>query len=286
MSDDPGFFQGVKMAIVGLGLMGGSLAMALRSSGAVISGCDPDPDVLDLALRCGVVDDASPDPAVLLPPAEIVILAAPVRAILQNLHDLPHLHPGAPVVIDLGSTKVDIVTAMQSLPERFEPLGGHPICGKESSSLRNADEHLFQNAPFVFTPQERTTPHARQVACALARQVAAIPLWMDAQEHDRCLAATSHLPYLVSNALAFATPGEDARLAGPGFRSTARLAASSPQMMIDILATNRSNILSAARHYQSHLELLIQLLERGDFAALQELMALGAQRQQAIIPSS
>ncbi|HLE15166.1 MAG TPA: prephenate dehydrogenase/arogenate dehydrogenase family protein, partial [Anaerolineales bacterium] len=178
------------------------------------------------------------------------------------------------------------VEAMQRLPERFDPLGGHPMCGKERSGLANADPQLFQEAVFAFTPLGRTSSRARVFAKGLAWQVGAQPLWLDAQTHDRWVAATSHLPYLLANALAFSTPGEAAPLAGPGYRSTTRLAQTSPGMMLDVLMTNRENLLDASGRFRAHLDLLDELLQRGDFEALLAYLRRGTDRQHEIVETS
>ena len=120
----------------------------------------------------------------------------------------------------------------------------------------------------------------------MARQAGAHPLWLDAHTHDRWVAATSHLPYLVSNALAFSTPVEAAPLAGPGYRSTTRLAQSSPEMMLDVLMTNRENILAASGRFRAHLDLLDELLQRGDFETLLSLLRRGTDRQNEIIQTN
>jgi prephenate dehydrogenase len=280
MSDDePAFFAG-RLAIVGLGLMGGSLAMALQGKCTALLGIDPDPDTVELARQQHVVDLASIDPADLLPQADVIVLAAPVTSIIGLLQDLPALHPGAPIVIDLGSTKATIVETMQMLPERFDPLGGHPMCGKEVSGLANAEARLFQGATFAFTALPRTSLQARQFAAWLAASIGACPLWIDAATHDRWVAATSHLPYLVANALAYATPPETAPLAGPGFRSTTRLAVTPPSMMMDVLMTNQAAVLDSLHNYRVHLEQVERLLAQGDFDALQDLLGQGARRKQ------
>jgi len=282
--DEPAFFAG-RLAIVGLGLMGGSLAMALRGKCTALLGIDPDPHTVELARQLHIVDQAVVDPAVLLPQADVIVLAAPVNGIIGLLQELPVLHPGAPIVIDLGSTKVKVVESMQKLPERFDPLGGHPMCGKEVSGLANAEARLFQGATFAFTALPRTTEHARQFAGWLAASLGACPLWIDAATHDRWVAATSHLPYLVANALAFTTPPETAPLAGPGFRSTTRLAVTPPGMMMDVLMTNQAAVLDSLHRYKAHLEQVERLLEQGDFDALQALLGEGARRKQAFSPS-
>jgi prephenate dehydrogenase len=282
--DDPGFFAG-RLAILGLGLMGGSLALALKGKCAAVLGIDPDPQVVELARQQHIVDLATVKPTELLPQADVIVLAAPVNAIIGLLQDLPQLHHGSPIVIDLGSTKVKIMETMQNLPERFDPLGGHPMCGKEVSGLANADARLFQGATFAFTPSLRTSDYARQFAEWLAASIGACPLWIDAATHDRWVAATSHVPYLVANALAGITPAETAPLAGPGFRSTTRLAVTPPGMMMDVLMTNQAAILDGLRSFRVHLERVERLLAQGDFDALQELLGEGARRKQVISES-
>jgi len=279
----PGFFTSYRIAILGLGLMGGSLALALHGKCAALIGIDPDPAALELTHQLKIFDQVFSEPDRSITQVDIVILAAPVKTIIQLIEDLPRFHPAPAIIIDLGSTKVEILNAMQKLPGRFDPLGGHPMCGKEKSGLSNADPLIFQDAPFAFTPLPRTSGHARQAAEALARLVGARPLWLDAADHDRWVAATSHLPYLVSNALAFSTPAEAAPLAGPGFRSTTRLGSSSPEMMLDVLMTNRANILSASRRLRVHLDTLDELLARNDYDGLMHLLTQGVSQQRKIV---
>jgi prephenate dehydrogenase len=285
------------LAILGLGLMGGSLALALRDLSSrdqdassmfegkrlVVLGIDPDPLARELACQMQIADRVSADLGELLPLADVIILAAPVGAILDLLDEIPALHPDPALVLDLGSTKVEIMQRMQALPERFDPIGGHPMCGKEKLSLANADANLYQDAPFVFTALPRTSPRARHFAEYMARSLGARPLWLDPITHDRWIASTSHLPYLVANVLANVTPIEAAPLVGPGFRSATRLAPTPPSMMMDVIRSNRTNILSAARNFRLHLEQIEKLLEAGDFTALQDDLAQGGEHQKKIL---
>jgi prephenate dehydrogenase len=250
----PGKLAEARVAILGLGLMGGSLALALRGHCAGLLGVDPDPATLTLAEQMGLADRLSPEPAALLRDADLVVLAAPVGAIVSLLGDLPELHPGRAVVLDLGSTKTAIVGAMSALPPRFEPVGGHPMCGKERSSLAEAEEQLYQGATFELTSLAGTTTRARSLVEELVRAMGAHPLWLEAETHDRWVAATSHLPYLVACALAAGTPLEAAPMVGPGFRSTTRLAASPSSVMLDVLATNRANLQEAIGRFRLHLD--------------------------------
>ncbi len=271
------------VAIVGLGLMGGSLALALRGQCARLLGIDRDSATLRRAAHLNLADALSAEAAALLPQADVVVLATPVRTILSLLAGLPRLHPGAAVVLDLGSTKAAIAAAMQALPERFDPLGGHPMCGKERSSLAEAEAGLYQGAPFAFTPLARTSPDARRVAQELAQAAGARPLWLDAGEHDRLTAATSHLPYLAANALAAVTPPDAAALVGPGFRSTTRVAGSPADIMLDILATNRANLLDGLARLRGRLEQMETLLKNQDWDGLSQALDEGAQQRQRLI---
>ncbi len=287
MSDgEPGFLQGARVAILGLGLMGGSLALALRGRCAALLGVDADAQVVQMARQRRVVDLASTDAGGRLPQADLIVLAAPVNAILRLLEELPRLHPGPAIVIDLGSTKARVLEAMGRLPERFDPLGGHPMCGKEISGLANAEAGLFQGAAFAFTPLARTSSRARGLARELCAATGAHPVWLDAATHDRWVAATSHLPYLLANALAAGTPLEAAPLAGPGFRSSTRLAPTPPGVILDVLMTNRENVLASLRGLRARLEGMESLLAGEDFPALQELLAQGAQQYRQLLESS
>src|SRR5574338_1575611 len=153
-----------RVVVWGLGLMGGSLALALRSKCARLVVIDNDPAVVALATERGVVDAAFVDPRAGLDGADLIILALPVRVILTALAELAELCSTPAVIIDLGPTKTQIVVAMQNLPKRFEPLGGHPMCGKEKSSLANADALLYQHAPFGLVALDRTGAAARRLA--------------------------------------------------------------------------------------------------------------------------
>jgi prephenate dehydrogenase len=182
----------------------------------------------------------------------------------------------------MGSTKSQITQAMQALPARFDPIGGHPMCGKEKSGLENAEAGLFQGATFVFTRLKRTGRRARSFCRQLARAIGAKTLWLDADTHDRWAAATSHLPYLLANSLAASTLPEAAPLVGPGFRSTTRLAVSSTRMMRDILETNREYVLEALSGFIQCLGEVDTLLTNGDFDTLERLLAEGSERQKKL----
>lgn len=271
---DPDPLGSRTIVIAGLGLMGGSLALALRGRCRRILAVDPDPGTRRLALANGVVDEIEAEPAGLLPKADLIVLAAPVRACLDLLDRLPDLHPASPVVMDLASTKGEITAGYRRLPERFDPLPAHPMCGKENGGLEHAEAGLFEGAVFVFTRLPRTSPTARRLGEQIAAAVGATPLWLSPEDHDARVARTSHVPYLLAAALTAATPAAAAPLIGPGFRSAARLAGSDPAMIGGVLLTNREEIGSALADLRAELEALAALVAGGDETAL--LAALAA----------
>ena len=261
-----------KIAIIGLGLMGGSLALGLRGKCAALFGCDPHRATLELALSQNIVDRADSDPANLLPQVDLVILSAPIPAILTLLEQLPTYTSNPCIVIDLGSTKKLIVESMSRLPERFDPIGGHPICGKEKLSLTNAERTLYYAAPFLLTPLERTSPRALSAAHQIIEAIGAKATTLAATDHDRILASTSHLPFLLSSALALATPEDVASFIGPGFKSTSRLAGTSSSMMLGVLQSNRENVLNTISELQQQLAEIKIALASEDFSKLETIL--------------
>jgi prephenate dehydrogenase len=275
--------QDLKIAIIGLGLMGGSLALALKGKCAALYGIDSHPATLEIALAKKIVDSADTDPAKLLAEADLVILATPVPTIIRLIQKLPSLTNRSCIVLDLGSTKSKIMSALDALPSHFDVLGGHPICGKEKLGIENADTFLYQNAPFVITPLKRTTQRARILVQQMISVIGAWLIEMNPEEHDRALAFTSHLPFLAASALALTVPQENARLIGSGFRSTARLAATPGSMMLGVLQSNRENILMALQHYQHQLSILESALLSDDEAVLESTLSSAQSGYQGMI---
>ena len=271
------------IAIIGLGLMGGSLALSLKGHCHNLSALDDHLPTLKLARNDEIVDLASSDPVEVLPDVDLVILACPIPAILSWLKRLPDYIQHPCIVLDIGSTKHNITAALEAMPGNFDPIGGHPICGKETLSLQNAENSLYQDAPFVFTPLSRTSDHARSAALQIAEILGANPYWLDAETHDRILASTSHLPYLLSSALTLAVPEDAASLIGPGFRSSTRLAGTPSSMMLGVLTSNRDNILSALDSLKSQLTEIETILQEDDCEKLQSILDQAYTRYQFLI---
>ncbi len=262
--------------------MGGSLALGLRGKCAALYGIDPHLPTLELALSQHIVDYADSDPARLLPEVDLVILSAPVPAILTLLEQLPTYTSNPCIVMDLGSTKKLIVESMSRLPERFDPIGGHPICGKEKLSLANAERTLYYAAPFLLTPLERTSARALSAANQIIEAVGAKAKVLGSIEHDRILASTSHLPFLISSAFALATPDDVASFVGPGFKSTSRVAGTSSSMMLGVLQSNRENVLNALHGMQSQLAEIESVLTSEDFIKLESILNKAQSKYQSL----
>lgn len=260
------------IGILGLGLMGGSLAMSLNGKCARLIGCDTDLSALELALSKGTVHHAESDLTAFLAQIDILILAVPVPAIISLLQRLPSLTAKPLIVTDLGSTKRDILQAMSALPKNFDPIGGHPICGREKLGLENADAELYRNAPFIVTPLERTTQNAKNALAQIIVAVNASRIEMTAEDHDRILAFTSHLPFLISSALALTISQDIAPFIGPGFKSTSRLAGTPSSMMLGVLQSNCENVLNALHGLQSQLSEIEAALSSENFANLESIL--------------
>jgi prephenate dehydrogenase len=260
-------FHSKHTAVVGLGLMGGSLALALRPFADCITGVDFDPEARRLALENGIVDHATDDLKAGVSEADTVIMAAPVRVVLAMIRDRigAYLRSNT-LLIDIGSTKQDICEVMGRLPIGIHAIGGHPMTGKESNGIASADGALFKGRPFVLTPTRRTTPATRLRALSLVEAIESVPIEMDAERHDRVVAAISHLPYLISASLV-ATVAAEAQddpavwqLAAGGFRDTSRLAASDIRMMSDILSTNTQAVATLLAMFRVQMGILETML--------------------------
>ncbi len=262
--------ENLPIAIVGLGLMGGSLAGALRGQCKNVIGVARRPETIETALERKLIHEGTTDLAAGVRQASIVILATPVRAILSLLPEIGSLSREGCLLMDLGSSKAQIVAEMARLPDHIQPLGGHPMCGKEVSGIAAADTALYQGCTFILTPLPRTSEAALALGQALAKAIGAHPLVLGPSRHDYLVGTLSHLPYLLACALvstADATTSADPavwKIVAGGFRDTSRLAGGDVTMMMDILLSNREEVLKALKIYQAQLRTLSRLVEDAD----------------------
>jgi len=274
-----------QVTIVGLGLMGGSLAGALRGRCRSVVGVARRAATVETALSRGLIDRGTTDLADGVRQAGVVVLAAPVRTILRHLAEIGPLLPAGCLALDLGSTKAQIAAAMARLPGHVQPLGGHPMCGREKAGVEAADPALYRGCTFILTPLPRTSAAALALGRDLVEAAGANPLILEAERQDFLVATLSHLPYLLACALvgtADATTSADPaawQIVAGGFRDTSRVAASDVTMMLDILLTNRGEVRKAVAAFQAQLGELAHLAEAGDEEALRaRLGAIRAER--------
>lgn len=279
-----------RVAIVGPGLMGGSLAGALRGKCRVVIGVARREETLGTTLARGLFDQGTTDLATGVRQADVVILATPVRVIMQRLTEIGPLLPEGSLLMDLGSTKAQIVAEMARLPEHVQPLGGHPMCGKEVSGIDEADPGLYQDCTFILTPLPRTSKAALNLGRALVEAIGAHPLVLKPERQDYLVGTISHLPYLLACALiatADATTSTDPaawEIVAGGFRDTTRVAGSDVTMMTDILLTNRDEILKALHVYRAKLRDLTRLVEAGDEEEMRAVLGSVREKRREMFP--
>lgn len=266
-----------RLAVIGTGLIGGSLALACREgiAGRVI-GLDVDQTHLQRALNLGLVDQAGALPTG-VEGADLVILAVPVGAMTGLVRDIaPYLARGC-IVTDVGSVKGDLVTQVEhEIPAGRMYVGGHPIAGTERSGPEAAKAGLFRNSLCVLTPTSRTPKEALEPVTRLWEMVGSRVVLMDPFRHDRIFALVSHLPHVVAYALMRALPdlteeGEELlRFSAGGLRDFTRIAASDPVMWRDILLWNRKEVLEAIAGFQKMLHRFEEMISTQDEARLTE----------------
>lgn len=275
----------MRVALIGVGMIGGSLLAAWRQAGLVTaaSGYDVDPGALAAARRRGLIDRSARSVAQAVEDADLVLVATPVGAMGEVFAQLAPALPADALLTDVGSTKGSVLeharAALGAAFSRFVPA--HPIAGKELPGVEHADGRLFAGRRVVLTPTAETGADALATVEGLFARTGARVERMDAAEHDRIFAAVSHLPHLLSFALVAAIGGEaggERKLGygGAGFRDFTRIAASSPAMWRDICIANRAALGEELRGYRALLDRLQQAVDEGDAAALQQTFELAA----------
>lgn len=276
-----------RVAIVGLGLIGGSLGLALRRADMAeqINGYDLGRGVCEQARKVGAIDQAYTSLADTVRGAELIVLATPVGAMYTLLQKMATLASPGAVITDVASTKSQVISwAEEFLPDSLAFVGGHPMAGKELSGVSAADASLFRNRIYCLTPTAKTAPAALHKVLAMIESIGARVRFLEPGEHDGQVAQVSHLPFIASTAL-MATAAENsnwgdaALLASSGFRDTTRLAAGSPEMYRDICLTNHEAVVRALDDYLTILHAFREHIAERD-PHLNELFARAQEARQ------
>jgi prephenate dehydrogenase len=281
-SSSPLFEQ---VAIVGVGLLGGSLGLVLKQQGLAktVMGIGRSQTNLELAVKLGAIDAWASDAKAVVAESDCVVLATPVETYLNHVKQWGDcLRPGT-IVSDVGSVKGALVLDVEAqLPASVHFVGAHPIAGKEKSGVAHAEAKLFNGARCIVTPTSHTQPEALNKVCALWEAAGSIVLSMDPHDHDWVLGAVSHLPHVAAFSLMHTldslqqhgTPDSLDLLSfsGGGLRDTTRIAASSPEMWRDICLANRDNLLQMIDRYIGHLQAFRKVLDERDAPRLQQLL--------------
>ena len=279
-----------QLGLVGCGLMGGSFALALKRAGLVrrVVGFSPSQATRERALEMGVIDAVALSANQATHGSDLVLVAVPVAATHNTLAALTHALSPHTLLMDVGSTKRDVVQAAAlALGDKLATfVPAHPIAGKEVAGVAHADVDLYSGCQVILTPTEQTGQAQIAQAQALWAAIGAQVRIMSALEHDSAFAAVSHLPHLLAFAAMNAINAQDQAaqflsLAGPGFRDFTRIAASDPAVWRDILYANRDQLLLQSEHLREALQAFETALAQGDGAALQTLITGASQSRAA-----
>lgn len=249
-----------KISIIGLGLIGGSIGLALKDTGRfLVSGFDINPKSLNIALKIGAINQKMKTLSD-IHDSDIVFVATPISETINTLNKIaPFLKTGA-LVTDVASVKAKIV---KSCPRNMTFIGGHPMAGKETAGITEAQKDLFVNRKWIITSRNQTLEQITSL-------IGAKPTIMNAKLHDQSVAAISHLPFIISNIL-FSSVKNGLNIAAGGFRDTTRLASGNPTLHTDIVIANQKNILRQLDIFTSELNKTRNLIEFGNINNIRKL---------------
>ena len=270
-----------QLGVIGCGLMGGSFALALKRAGLVkrVIGYSKSPSTTEKAKRLGIIDTAAESALLAVSGSDIVLIAVPVSATEATLKAIRHLIEPGVLLMDVGSTKRDVVDAARRVLKdniaSFVPA--HPIAGKEASGIDHADATLYNGRQVILTPLPQTSPELIQRATDAWAGIGSQVLRMTPENHDAAFAAVSHLPHMLAfsyfNSVARQPAGRDfLSLAGPGFRDFTRIAASDVAVWRDILMSNREETLKQSMRFRHALDAFEHAMKSGNTEALEDMI--------------
>jgi prephenate dehydrogenase len=273
------------VAIVGVGLIGGSIGLALRERKLAerVIGIGRRQESLRIARRVGAVTNTTIDLDKGVAEADLVVVCTPVGRIVEDVRQAAEHSPEGILITDAGSTKQDLVAALDgSLPRGCRFLGSHPLAGSEKTGPAFAAADLFEGRVAILTPTKNTRAEDFDFLEQLWQALGSVVVKMTPEEHDRALAFTSHLPHIASAALAGLIPEKFFRFVGSGMLDTTRIAAGDPELWLQIIVHNRENILSALEQYGSKLSALHAALRDGDAEEILKILTLAKKNRDAL----
>jgi prephenate dehydrogenase len=273
------------VAIVGVGLIGGSIGLALRQRNLAdkVIGIGRRQETLRVARRVGAVTNTSIDLPKGVADAELVIVCTPVGRIVDHVRQVAANCREGALITDAGSAKRAIVDALDDgLPRGCRFLGGHPLAGSEKAGPSHADANLFEGRIAIVTPTRNTRAEDFDLLEQFWSSLGSMVVQMTAEEHDQTLALTSHLPHAVAAVLATMVPESLFRLAGSGFLDSTRIAAGEPEMWLQIFLQNRGNLLSALEAYETKLKAFANALRQGDEGEMEKLLTIAKTNRDAL----
>ena len=279
----------VLVTIIGLGLIGGSIGLALRQGkkpGCEVVGCSRRQETVANALSSGAIDRGETNLKDAVKQTDFVIIATPVLAVKEIFSEIAPYLPSACIVTDTASTKVQVMKwADEILPPTVDFVGGHPMAGKETYGIQAAEAELFRGCTYCLTLSEKGSSESRDTVIGMVKKLGAIPFFIDAQEHDNLVAGISHLPLLLSAALVALTTRNPSwprmsKLAASGYHDLTRLASGNPEVNSHICLSNKEAIVNWMDKFNQELEKYRQLVAEGDKRLEQALTEANKARQE------
>jgi len=283
--DPPEFETIERLAVVGVGLIGGSIALAARARGVARSvvGVGRKLARLEEAHCRGIIDEASTDLTAAARRADVLVFCTPVDRIAEGVRAAAAVCRAGTLITDAGSVKGCICRVLEKgLPPGVEFAGSHPVAGSEKQGFEFADARLFENRVCVVTPVESTSREAVARVCAFWQKLGASVVEMSPEAHDAALAQTSHLPHLVAAALAATLSPENRPFAASGFRDTTRIASGDSELWSAIFLGNREQMLASLSRYEASLARFRQAIEQKDSTALKELLKAAKMNRESV----
>ncbi|TEU16707.1 MAG: prephenate dehydrogenase/arogenate dehydrogenase family protein, partial [Dehalococcoidia bacterium] len=279
----------VLVTIIGLGLIGGSIGLALRQGkkpGCEVVGCSRRQETVANALSLGAIDRGETNLKDAVKQTDFVIIATPVLAVKEIFSEIAPYLPSACIVTDTASTKVQVMKwAGEILPPTVDFVGGHPMAGKETYGIQAAEAELFRGCTYCLTLSEKASSKSMDTVKDMVKKLGAIPLLVDAQEHDKLVAGISHLPMLLSAALVSLTTknhswSKMSKLAASGYHDLTRLASGNPEVNSHVCLSNKEAIVNWMDKFNQELEKYRQLVAEGDKRLEQALTEANKARQE------